>query len=239
MFGLLLLLPLAFQVDHAAPRIPVAGILEMPEIFGEFPCASYDPVGYEVFDSPSAEGVVLGTLEVVRGWYADEASPCEWIEVAFLDGAAATEKQIPSMEFSYEQPGLIVLERQLDWFRVHLGSRSGWILPADPDAYRAYEQLVRESLAYVKEGWTGELRAAPANGSATRVPEEWLRYLRDDLTVEVLEDRVVDGELWFKLRLDPAYGCGTLPGDPPAVEGWVPAYGPSGENTIWFHSRGC
>jgi hypothetical protein len=191
-----------------------------------------------VLASPSSEAPLLGRLQVARPWYLEEESPCEWIEVAVVEAASGNAVPVPFMEFSYEQPGLVVLERNQDWFRISMGERSGWIRYPTVERYLPYQQLVQQSLAYLPPGWSGELWESPEAG-ASFVPMAWAPFLASDLTVEVLEYRLIQGEPWLKLSLDPEYGCGTLPGSPPAVEGWIPAYRASGENAVWFHSRGC
>jgi hypothetical protein len=49
---------------------------------------------------------------------------------------------------------------------------------------------------------------------------------------------VVGAERWLHVRVNTT-SCGeSLEGVTP-VEGWLPAYGSSGQTSAWFYSRGC
>ena len=236
-FALLFLL--SSQVEHQFPERHVKGILEAPEIFGEYPCDRYEPRPVTVYAGPFLGGARMGVLEVLRPWYLSESSPCEAIEVGFRSQDTPESEPIRYMEFGYEESGLIVAERSGEWFEIVLPARTGWIHSAAPERFHAYPDLVSESLAYVNRGWPGLLWSSPETGTPREISESWRPYTARDLTIEVLDARTVNGDLWFKIRLDSEYGCGTVTEDLPTEEGWVPGYGNSGENLIWFHSRGC
>lgn len=227
------------QVDHESPERHVAGILEAPEIFGEYPCDRYTPQPVTVYAEPSADSGKIGALETLRPWYLTESSPCEAIEVGFRSADTSEARLIRYMEYGYEETGLIVVERSDDWFRLLLPSGTGWVRPSSPERFHSYPELVSKSLAYVKPGWPGVLWSSPGNGTPRDISGDWRPHLARELTIEVLETRVVDGDRWFKIRLDSDYGCGGQTETIPAEEGWVPGYRSSGENSLWFYSRGC
>ena len=227
------------QVDHQFPERHIAGILEAPEIFGEYPCDRYKPQPVTVYDEPTSDSGEIGALEVLRPWYLTESSPCEAIDVGFRGADSSETEPIRYMEYGYEESGLIVVERSFDWFKLVLPSGTGWIRPSSPERFHSYAELVTESLAYVNRGWPGVLWSSPAGGTPRDISGAWRPYTTRELTIEVLETRVVDGDLWFKIRLDSEYGCGSRTEPLPTEEGWVPGYGSSGENALWFHSRGC
>ena len=81
--------------------------------------------------------------------------------------------------------------------------------------------------------------AAPAVGTPRAISEAWRPQTARGLTIEVLEARIIDGDLWFRVRLDAAYGCGGATEALPIEEGWIPGYSRTGENVVWFYSRGC
>ena len=239
MWTLLLKLTLLVQVDHGNPEVPIAGLLEVPEVFGEFACDRFVPERIDVHAGPSAESGRIGVLETTKPWYVDEESDCEWIEVALQNDQTGEPEPMWFMEYAYEEPGLVVLERRGDWFRIQADATDGWMLSGVPDRFHAYEALVSESLAYIQPGWSGALWAGPGVGTPTAVPDAWRPYLDRQQTIEVLESAVVGEALWFRIRFDADYGCGGLEGDLPMAEGWVPGYRESGPNQIWFYSRGC
>jgi hypothetical protein len=227
------------QVDHQFPQRHIAGILEAPEIFGEYPCDRYEPQPVTVYAEASAGSAVMGLLDVLRPWYLTESSPCEAIEVGFRSADSSEAEPIRYMEHGYEESGLIVVERSGDWFEIVLPSGTGWVGSSSPERFHSYPQLVSRSLAYVNRGWPGVLWSSPGSGTPREISDGWRAYTTRELTIGVLETRVIDGDLWFKIRLDSEYGCGSQTETIPPEEGWVPGYGSSGENSLWFHSRGC
>ena len=73
-------------------------------------------------------------------------------------------------EYAYEEPGLVVLEQRGDWFQIQSDVSMGWIQSGDPERFHSYEQLVQESLAYLKTDWSGALWESPAAGNPSDVP---------------------------------------------------------------------
>ena len=234
-----LLLLLFAQVDHQFPENHIEGILEAPEIFGDYPCDRYEPQPVTVYAGPSPDSTAMGTLEVLRPWYLNESSPCEAIQIGFQQDATSEPEPIVFREHGYEEAGLIVVERRDDWFGIELSSGTGWIQASSPERFHSYVELVTESLAYVNRGWPGLLWPTPGVGTPREIREAWRSYTARELTIDVLEGHLVDEELWFRIKIDPESACGELPEDLPTDEGWVPGYRTSGENLIWFYSRGC
>lgn len=225
------------QTVHGTPESRIEGILEVRGIFGEYPCTRYRPESFEVREGPSPESSVAGRLEVVREWYADGSESCEAIRVGVRAPDDSTVQPVVVREFGYEQPGLVVLETDGEAFRIALEDGSGWIRPTTFE-FLSYEALVSDGLTFIAEGWAGELWTAPME-STFPIPDSWQSLLPDELIVEVLEHRTVEGELWFHVRLGPEAGCEFPPPELPVVEGWVPGFTASGTNALWFYSRGC
>jgi len=227
------------QLDHQTPARPIAGILQMPALFGAYSCDRFVPEPVEVYRGPSAESVRMGVLETLTPWYREPEGDCEWIEVGFRADGIDQAVPVRLMEYSYEEPGLVVAELSGEWFAVELADAVGWVRSDESDQFHSYPDLVLESLAYLTPGFSGELWSAPVGGTPLRLPEPWLPFLATELTVEVLEVREVGGVEWFHVRLDADYGCGSLAEDLPTVDGWLPGYAAAGGPTLWFYSRGC
>ena len=239
MWPFVFILALALQVDHRTPVNPVVGMLEMRELFGEYPCDRFVPEPVDVHVGPSAASVRVGVIETTKHWYADDQSDCEWIEVGLRSQATGEVTGLRFMEYSYEEPGLVVVERRDDWFRIGSDESIGWIQSRDPSKFHSYQNLVQESLSYLTDAWPGGFWPSPGASDPIAVPTEWQAYTANETMIVVLESAVVQNELWFRVRLDPDYGCGRVTAALPVVEGWVLAYSPTGSPQIWFHSRGC
>jgi hypothetical protein len=142
---------------------------------------------------------------------------------------------LPTMEYAYEEPGAIVLERRENWYRVRLSKGSAWVETSAAEGFYDLERLFNDALTYLTPGWDGTVAASPAvPARASRVPEA-----RADQGVPVRVRRVSrDGAgLWFLVDIMSGE-CDVV--EPTVLDqGWVPAYGRSNATTIWFHSRGC
>ena len=235
----LVLLVLVAQVDHRTPDHPVAGILAETRLFGDFACDRFVPEPVAVFGSPSEAGSRIGVLETLTPWYRDPDGDCEWIEVGFRSDATGERRPVRLMEYSYEEPGLVVLEERDGWLRIELADGRGWIRSVGQGNFHSYDELLRESLAYLTAAFDGAMWPSPGGTSLRPLPEVWGPHLRTSPAVRVLDVVTVDGEPWLRIRLDPEYGCGDPEGPLSAVEGWVPGYTAEGTPVVWFHSRGC
>lgn len=239
-----LILLLLFQIDHEAPADRVLGILEAPDLLGDGACSRYVPATLDVHAEPAMTSPAVGLVEVSTPWFPDAASDCQQIGIGFRSAAASRITPVRLMEHSYETLGLVVLdglgENQQDaWYRIDLGADSGWIAASDAGAFLSYESLVLESLAYIAGSGPVLLWEAPGAGTPQALRAEWQRYVEARRPVEVLESRLVDGEVWFRIRLDGDYACESLDEGPPPIEGWIPGHDASGKNALWFNSRGC
>jgi hypothetical protein len=139
------------------------------------------------------------------------------------------------MEYAYEEPGAVVLERRGKWFRVRLSDGSAWLEASAQDEFYGLEQLFEDSLTYLTEAWSGQVAASP--GSAGR-PAKLPRRAADQPVRVRRASREKEG-LWFFVDIMSHSSC-EGDGEPTvADQGWVPAYGKADAPTIWFHSRGC
>jgi hypothetical protein len=178
---------------------------------------------------------VVGTVLVVKPWTHHSNGGCEGLEVGVQAPRAATVQQLPTMEYAYEEPGAVVLERRGKWFRVRLNSGSAWLEASAQDEFYGLERLFENGLTYLTEAWNGQVASSP--GSAGRPGK--FRRLATDQPVRVRRASREKEGLWFLVDILSHSACGG-DGEPTVADrGWVPAYGKADSPTIWFYSRGC
>ena len=228
-----LLLSSAVLSQPALAQERVIGLLALPEVFGRGACDRFTPRPVELRATP--QGPVVGTVVVVKPWTHHSNGGCEGLEVAVRAPRAATVQPLPTMEYAYEEPGAVVLERREKWFRVRLTVGSAWLEASAQDEFFGLERLFDDGLTYLTEAWTGQVSASPgAAGRPAKVPR-----LAADQPVRVRRASREKEGLWFFVEIMSHSVC-KGDGEPTVVDqGWVSAYGKADAPTIWFYSRGC
>jgi len=218
----------------------VVGLLALPEVFGDGPCHDFEPGELSLHPEPGADAV-LATVRVDERWTFHERGGCGGLSVGVHDAATGEVVRLPTMEFGYEQPGAIVLERREGWFRIRHGEGSAWVRPSERAEFHSLAVLLIDALAYMTDAWDGPLAPEPGRGALAaeldRVgsdPTHWGR-----MSVEVDEVRSVGEELWVAVRVFSHSVCEGREEPRQVASGWLPAHAPSGELTVWFYSRGC
>ncbi len=144
---------------------------------------------------------------------------------------------LPTLEFTYEQPGVIVRNRKGEWFEIALNSGYAWVHVQDADTrYLPVEQLLKESLTYLSGQGPLTLLSSPKHGKAvwSKNPQG-----RNNLPVEITAFEKLDGELWVQVDVLDVEPCTEVRTGIRPVSGWVPFYYTNGMPSIWFYSRGC
>ena len=117
------------------------------------------------------------------------------------------------------------------------GVRYGWYRPAPGERLRAYERLLIDGLAFMRNGWDGRLYATPLDPVAHRViPPSGGGAIR---VVDAWMDPDAPGESWLLIVVFVEDSvCGE---DWPVVvaSGWVRAYRDDAGPAAWFHAEGC
>ena len=85
----------------------IIGLLALPGVFGEGPCKPFEPRAITLY-SDAGTRRVMGTIEVDQEWSFAPHGGCEGLEVSVHEGATRTE--LPTREFEYEAPAVIVLD---------------------------------------------------------------------------------------------------------------------------------
>ena len=226
-----LLLGTAWLSSPALAQERVIGLLALPGVFGRGACDRFTPRPVELHATP--QGRRVGTVLVVKPWTHHSNGGCDGLEVGVRGPGAATVQQLPTKEYGYEEPGVVVLERRGTWFRVRLSSGTAWLESSVPEEFYGLERLFEDRLTYLTEAWGGRVAASP--GASDR-PAKVSGLARNQPVRVRRASRGAEG-LWFLVDIM-SNQCG---GDEPTVvdQGWVPAYGKADETTIWFYSRGC
>jgi hypothetical protein len=228
----------AAQTMHSPsePQERIIGLLDLPEIVGGG-CGPATPASADLHSRASTASAVTGSLHYVVADRQSDGGACgsTRLEVRPRDGSG--DEGLPTLESGYEIAAAIVHERSGNWFRIALRHGSAWIRREHAQDFKAYPELLTETLAYLRPGWDGQLWRAPDVGPA-RVPPAWGQYLDKEVTVEVLEIRRTHADVWLHVRLKTDTCGGTLPGVE-EIAGWVRGYRASGVTSAWFFSRGC
>ncbi len=209
-----------FAASAEAPAEPpatdtrrVLGVLELPDLFEPWLAGDVAAVPAEIRAGPSVTARVIASSRR-------------------MDDFELT-------EMSYDEIGATVHGIDGDWYRVRLDGLDGWIAATEAGAFHPVAELLDQSLAYLETTWSGDVFDSPDRGAGrVRLDAAWRGMIGDVLDVSVNQLREIDGELW--VRLDVLWP-GPCFGEEMTViaSGWVPAYGPSGSNDVWFFSRGC
>jgi hypothetical protein len=227
-------------VSYGQTRERIAGLLEMPEILGDFDCKDFQARSVSFYPEPSKDRAATGMIEV-RPYRNPDTPDCYLPKVTVhRSGANAAAEELPTDEIGYEMQAAVVYERRDTWFRIALLQDSAWIERDDNVNFLSYPASLTSDtyLTYLRQDWDGRLWTAPGAAAAVAAPQGWQAYRAKSLPVRVLSTRTVGQEIWIQIRFETGDVCGeTLEGVTP-LEGWIPAYRQT-MTSVWFYSRGC
>jgi len=217
-----------------------AGLLALPEVFGESPCEVTEPKKLDLFATPSKQRARIGIIERLNPSRGPDDVECNQAQVIVRLISDNTAERLPTDESGYEYVRAVVYERSGNWFRIAIPRGSAWIERLDSSGFLSYpEQLSGESfLTYLRPEWDGKVWTSPGVGQAVLARAAWRALAKEQIPVRVTSTRVVGGEKWIHVSFE-AESCGQSFGNLPALEAWLPAYRSSRQTSIWFHSRGC
>lgn len=228
---LLLVMPASAEAQDR-----VLGLLRLPEVFGNAPCAPFEPRVVTLHAEPG--GARVASIQVDRNWSFAPHGGCEGLQVSVHRGDERAE--LPTREYDYEAPAAIVVEQRGLWFRIRLaGDASAWVEVPLAERFLSLESLYEEfvGVTFIADGAGGQLSTAPVGTvggrSGTRVTA--------GQPVRVLETRRLAERTWLHVEVMNHSPCNAAASGPPEVvaEGWLPAHLASGEPAVWFASRGC
>lgn len=139
-------------------------------------------------------------------------------------------------EVGYEMPSAVVYAEVDGWYKLRsIDGEFGWLSPDLAGTFFPYPELPIRRLAYIRAPWHGFVWPSAGAGLPHRAPDD--ATVRE-VPVEVHEMAMVGGFPWFRITVLEKSPCEGGDGSV-AVAGWVPAYGPPGDPSVWFYSRGC
>jgi hypothetical protein len=230
-----------FVVALSQTEEPVAGLLGLPEIFGDFPCQLFEPKKLDLYSTASTQYLPMGVIEVLNPPQPPERPDCDELNVVVRrtnDNSAP--EILPTDESGYEFRRAVVYERSGRWFRIALRRGSAWIERENPDDFLSYpEVLMLDAFTtYLRPGWDGNLWNVPGAGMPVPAVAGWRAHMNEEIPMRITSTLVVRGQMWIRVRFETEV-CGKSFGDLPTLETWLPAYRPSGATAVWFYSRGC
>ncbi len=216
----------------AARQDKLIGLLSLPEVFGAGACDKFTPAAVPLYATPDP-GPIVASIRVDQYWTFLDVGGCEGLKVNVHSSDRQGIQPLPMMEYTYEAPAAVVLERRGRWFRVRLTDGAAWLHASDRAEYFSLERLLTDRLTYLSDGWDGRLARSPGESG------EELRGVRPDLPVQVFGFRQHDGELWVEVAVLSNSICESNEEPRVSARGWLPAHARSGEPAVWFYSRGC
>ena len=211
------------------------GLLTLPEVFGREPCDRFEPQEVALYAGPITKERI-GSIRVDRYWEFHDVGGCAGLEVR-VHRTSGGVGNFPTLEYTYEAPAAVVLERRDRWFKVRLSDGVGWIQASERDEFHSLEALLTNGLTYLTADFDGRLMKTA--GSAMPAAGDQELGLGKDTSVRTIDFRLVDGDLWVHVEVLSGSICTSI--DPPTVirRGWLPAHSAGGQPSIWFYSRGC
>lgn len=227
---------LVLLLSQGAAADRVIGLLSLPEVYGGRMCAPFEPSDVALHTTPN-DGTKFATVHVDQTWSFAPHGGCEGLKVSVHRGSQQDE--LPTLEYDYEMPAAIVLEQRSGWFRVRLQQGSAWIKASLSDRFMSLHELFEEFVGTtsVDKAYTGRLLSKPGvlatGASAARVSPLQ--------PVQVIEMRDTEGQTFVQVDVMSHSLCDAGVKGPPEIvaTGWLPLYGPTGEPTLWYSTRGC
>ena len=138
-------------------------------------------------------------------------------------------------DFGDEAPGVVVIGRQADWYRVKLrNGKNAWLPPGSAGMYHSYRALAGD-WSYVPR-W--DLPLYPAPDDKRRVDLTKIPHDRNELLdLRVISSKKVDNVLWFEVQI--IQGMCFEEQVRVMGSGWMRAHTKNGEHVLQFHTRGC
>ena len=228
---LLLVMPASAEAQDR-----VLGLLRLPEVFGNAPCAPFEPRVVTLHAEPG--GARVASIQVDQNWSFAPHGGCEGLQVSVHRGDERAE--LPTREYDYEAPAAIVVEQRGLWFRIRLaGDASAWVEVPLAERFLSLESLYEEfvGVTFIADGAGGQLSTAPVGTVGGRSGAR----VTAGQPVRVLETRRLAERTWLHVEVMNHSPCDAAASGPPEVvaEGWLPAHLASGEPAVWFASRGC
>jgi hypothetical protein len=225
-----------------APKPRLIGLLNLPEIYAtELPvtkiCDAASGVLAALYQSPSTQTKPIGSI-ILQAYRLPGNGLCGAATLMFTRAGHA-DIELPSNELDDEQRAAMVYQRSGSWFRIAVPGGSAWIKRAHTSDFVSYPEVLRGHLSYFPEGWDRRLWREPGSAALVRFGPGWQAVTRENIAVELLGIRRLAADTWLHIRFTELDDSGDVV-YPPRLKpllGWIPAYRPSGETSLWYYAR--
>lgn len=226
---------LVFTAPGAAAQDRVLGLLALPQVFGSGECAAFEPEEIPLYAQVN-DAKPIASIHVDQNWSFAPHGGCEGLKVSVHRGE--DRQDLPTLEFDYERPGVIVLDQRDGWFKIRVEKGSAWLKASPADHFMSLADLFEEFIGVtaITKSFSGRLVDAPGRPATNANPR-----IDGAHPVQVAEVRSVFGQAWAHVEVFNHSICSAAENGPPDViaRGWMPLHAADGEPTIWFSSRGC
>jgi len=229
-----------FVVAQSQTEERPAGLLALPEVFGEYPCELFEVKKLDLYASASKQRPAIATIERLNPPRPPNGPDCEEPRVVVRRVNNSIVEKLPMDESGYEYTKAVVYEQSGNWFRIAIPQGSAWIERPNADGFMSYpEALTAEAFStYLRPDWNGNIWNTPGVGMGAPAPAAWRAHVKEEIPVRITSTQIVNGEKWIRIRFENEL-CGKSLGNLPALEAWLPAYRSSRATSVWFYSRGC
>lgn len=128
--------------------------------------------------------------------------------------------------------------KKFAWYMVGYGERAYWMTALPNIHLYRYEELIRARASFI-QAWDGKLYKKPGKKPEMFDLKLLPAHRRTHPPVEVADMADINGEPWVRIKILDSQ-CYEFDRPSKVVEtGWVPAFQPDNQNTIWFDSKQC
>jgi len=229
-----------FVVAQSQTEERHAGLLALPEVFGEYPCELFEVKKLDLYATAASQRPPIATIERLNPPKPPNGPECEEPQVVVRRINDNSVEELPMDESGYEHTNAVVYQQSGNWFRIAVPGGSAWIERPNADGFMSYPEALASQafLTYLRPGWDGNIWSNPGVGMGAPAPAVWRAHVKEEIPVRVTSTQIVNGEKWIRVRFENEI-CGNSLGNLPALETWLPAYRPSRATSVWFYSRGC
>lgn len=210
------------------------------------------------------DGVPDPILGAPRDWLAatsgDETVPKQFTVKEALGSTKSNRTGLFISDFllietDYEQAHIVVFEKAGDWVQVQAKGDLVWLKMGPRDDFYPYPDLLREGLTFLTVSslsYSERPDAPPMDivfNSAMQSSPTNPRYWTPDVEIVDVRFERPNGSVGsadirkslLKIRITNQPHCSEpmREGEVVIFEGWIAAYQPDGNASVWFHSRGC